>query len=246
MIYVITAWYNEQFLANLFLSHYSFADKIIILLDESNNDNSTQIISRYSNAEIRKLSMPHGMDDALKQAQINKTYNSIIDKNRWVIIADVDEFIYLPQQGLNEYLSQITVDIVKVDYYQMYQHKTENKLNIDSPVFLQRRHGKQIIAKANWKKPCIARTSRPLKWSPGHHDVMANSVPPCIIDSRLLLGAHWSMADIDLAIDRRINGRRNRMSPENLQCGFSHHNFKITAQDIIDECNENNNCPLIF
>jgi len=247
MIYVITAWYNEQSLANLFLSHYCFADKIIILLDESNNDDSLEIINNYKNTEVRRLSMPHGMDDALKQFQINETYNSITAKDSWVIIVDADEFVYLPQQGLKEYLSQIESDVVKVDYYQIYQHKTENSLDLNLPVFSQRRYGKKTVnLKASWEKPCIARTLKSLKWAPGHHDVMSNNIPPCRIDNKLLLGAHWAMAEVDLAIARRILGRRNRMSPSNLQRGFSHHNFKITEQDIIDECRQNNDCPLIF
>ena len=36
-IEVITAWYNEEILAPYFLKHYSFADRIHILLDDLKN-----------------------------------------------------------------------------------------------------------------------------------------------------------------------------------------------------------------
>ena len=47
MITVISAWYNEEFLASLFLKHYSFADKIVILLDESTNDHTVEMINLF-------------------------------------------------------------------------------------------------------------------------------------------------------------------------------------------------------
>jgi len=249
MITVVTAWYNEAFLADLFLSHYSFADKIIILLDELNNDNSLEIIKKYSNIEVKKLLMPDGMDDALKQLQINQTYINLADKPGWVIIADADEFIYFPQNGMKNYLAQSIHDVIKVDYYQIYQHKFEKPLNHITPVFEQRRCGKKVVnLNASWEKPCIARTGLSLNWTPGHHDVVTivKRSTPITISDKKLLGAHWAMADIDLAIERRIAGRKNRMSKNNLARGFSNHNFKITKEQIIKECEQNSSCPQIF
>lgn len=238
MITVITCWYNEEFLSNLFLSHYSFADKIIILLDENNNDNTLNIINKNNNIEIKTLKMPDGMDDQLKQDQINNEYKTINDG--WVIIADADEFIYLPEQGMSSYLKNIKEDVVKIDYFQMYQHKNENPLNQVTPVFEQRRYGIRN-GLDRWIKPAIARANIGIKWTVGHHEISTLNIHPIP-----LFGAHWAMADIDLAINRRISGRKNRMSQNNYNYRYSNHNFRITEEEIETICQKNNNCPLVF
>lgn len=237
MITVITAWYNEEFLSNLFLSHYIFADKIIILLDQNNTDNSIDYISKFKNTTIKKLEMPEGMDDRLKQDQINREYRKIDDG--WVIIADADEFIYLPKNGINNFLETVKEDTVKIDYFQMYQHVTEKPLDSMTPVFQQRRYGMRN-GFSRWQKPAIARTGQYIFWEPGHHGNNSDPHP------EMLKGAHWAMADVNLAINRRIKGRRDRMSPENLAIGFSRHNFEITEEQIKEICKKYNNCPRVF
>jgi hypothetical protein len=240
MITVITAWYNEEFLANLFLKHYEFADKIIILLDENNSDDTEFVIDKYRNIEVKTLKMPFGMDDGLKQEQINNEYKSI--KDGWVIIADADEFIYFVSHDMLSYLEVIDTNdhIIKVDYFQMYQHKTEKRLNIMDPIFDQRKYGIRN-GMERWKKPAVARANKNLIWTVGHHEVNTTN-----IHVPMLIGAHWAMADIDLAIERRIHGRRNRMSPNNYATGRSNHNFNISEDQIKRTCRLYQDCPLVF
>lgn len=249
MITVITAWYNEEFLASIFLRHYSFADEIIILLDESTNDDSVNIINRFKIyplymyrplITVKKLVMPNGMDDQLKQSQINSEYKKI--NTGWVIIADADEFIKIPSDGLECFLEPIAADVVKVDYVQMYQNKSELPLNRIYPPFEQRRYGKRNGFE-RWRKPAVVKAGKGLKWTVGHHEINAR---PDQIHNEMLLGAHWYMADQHLAIERRINGRKNRMSPENYKAQMSAHNFTITEHDIEDVCRANMNCPRVF
>jgi len=251
MITVITAWYNEEFLASLFLRHYSFADRIVVLLDEGTSDNTIDMMTGFRmrnigndipdiDIDIKVLKMPDGMDDKLKQKQINDEYKSIDDG--WVIIVDADEFISIPDQGLDEYLNMVTADVVKVDYFQMYQHKTEIPLNRTEPIFFQRSHGKRNGFE-RWKKPSVVRAGKGFAWSVGHHEIDADKEQ---IYSEMLSGAHLYMSDVDLAIERRIYGRKNRMSKVNYKSGLSAHNFNITEQDIIDECIKNMDCPKVF
>ena len=146
MITILSAWYNEEFLARLFLEHYRFADQIIILLDQSTNDDTIDIIKEFIDSptydtfiSFRTLKMPNGFDDKLKQEQVNQQYLKI--KKGWVIEVDADEFIYPPAFGLQNFLNTVEENIVKVEFWQMYQHKTESSLNKEDPVFKQRRHG---------------------------------------------------------------------------------------------------------
>lgn len=246
MITIITCWYNEEFLANLFLRHYSFADEIIILLDESNDDNTRRVVCKFINGftnapevTVKRLNMPNGLNDKLKQEQINSEYKAVTDG--WVIIADADEFIYIPEGGLHKFLS-ITSDVVKVDYLQMYQHETETVFNSEQPVFEQRRYGKRNGLE-RWRKPAVARAGKNFSWMVGHHHINAK---PYQFHNEMLLGAHLSMADVDLAIKRRIYGHRNRQSEENYKAKLSVHNWKITEQKIREICFENKTCNRVF
>ena len=49
---IITMWYNEAFLAPLFLNHYSFANTIHLLYDEDTTDNTLDIVSKYNNVKV--------------------------------------------------------------------------------------------------------------------------------------------------------------------------------------------------
>lgn len=250
MITIISAWYNEEFLAPLFLKHYDFADRIIILLDEGTNDGTLDIIKNFmhdgSFTSFRRLAMPNGMDDLLKQYQVNKQYRQI--KKGWVIEVDADEFIKVPDVGMKEYLGGIEADVVKLEFWQMYQHKTESSLNNYDPVFEQRRYGKKYVyhkkgVPERWNKPCVIRAGKGLIWGVGHHTVNAENNQ---FHNDMIPAAHWYMADADFAIERRIRGRKNRMSAENYKHGLSFHNFKITVQRIKEECAANKNCQRVF
>ena len=245
MITVISAWYNEEFLAPLFLDHYSFADRIIIMLDESTNDDTIFRIRDCMDVagnmiSVRRLKMPNGMDDKLKQKQVNYQYGKI--KEGWVIEVDADEFIKVPEMGMRAYLKEVEADVVRLEFWQMYQHKTECVLNNCTPVFEQRKHGKKNGFE-RWNKPCVVRAGKDIAWTVGHHEIIANKNQ---FHNEMIPAAHLYMCDVGLAVDRRINGRKNRMSKENYMNKMSCHNFNIKAQDIINECEANQNCQQVF
>ena len=244
MITIISAWYNEEFLAPLFLNHYSFADRIIIMLDESTNDGTIdeikKFVARDSFISFRKLKMPSGMDDILKQKQVNEQYSQI--KEGWVIEVDADEFIKVPEMGMREYLKEVEADVVRLEFWQMYQHKTECALNNCTPVFEQRKHGKKNGFE-RWNKPCVVRAGKDIAWTVGHHEIIANKNQ---FHNEMIPAAHLYMCDVGLAVDRRIKGRRNRMSKENYINTLSAHNFNITVQKIINECEANQDCQQVF
>ena len=49
---VITRWFNEAFFAPFFLSHYAWADEIIVLLEKTSTDDSAKIVKKYRNASV--------------------------------------------------------------------------------------------------------------------------------------------------------------------------------------------------
>lgn len=238
MISVVTAWYNEEFLAPIFLNHYRYAEKIYVLVDEGTTDLSPTIALAYPNVVLQSLRMPEGMDDVLKQEQINEVYDSIV--GGWVIAVDADEFIKEPMCGMADFLKTEFDHVVKVRFYNMYQHTTEDILNQRDPVFEQRRHGVPW-AKIGFK-PCIARSGTIDGWHPGVHNINGKGR----YSQTELIGAHWRMADMGLALERRIAGRRDRMSQANVRRKLTTHDFDITKEAIIEDCITHQDCPLVF
>jgi len=237
VITVITPWRNEEFLAPLFLKHYDFADQIIILLDESTDDGTIDKI-QYSGANtiisVKKLEMPAGFDSYLSKKQIDEQYSRI--KNGWVILVDADEFIKIPEMGMREYLSNVEAGVIEIMFWQIYQHKTENRLNDYTPVFEQRKHGIRTRREI-WNKPCIVRAGKGYEWDVGHHNIH----PYINIHNEFLPGSHWAMADVDLTIIRRILGHVDRQSEADIRAGID---LITSEEEIINICNEYKDCPV--
>jgi hypothetical protein len=54
------------------------------------------------------------------------------------------------------------------------------------------------------------------------------------------------MADPDLAVKRRMRGRRELQSGENIRYNWGFHNFDITEEKIRAECRAHENDPALF
>jgi hypothetical protein len=231
---VITCMYNEEFLAPFFLSHYSWADKITVLLDTATSDRTGEILCADLGVSIIPFLMPDGMDDGEKSRQISQNYSqSTAD---WVIIADTDEFIFIGKDDLAKIDDQYNVAAVAL--HSVYRHRTEADLDPTRPIKEQRRHG---YMDPLYIKPSIARGGLDISWGPGHHEInwARNQYPAAFI------GAHWANADPCFCVQRRIRGRRDRQSPTNYMYGWSTQNHYITEADVLAECSEHEIDPRI-
>ena len=231
---VITCMYNEEYLAPFFLAHYSWADKITVLLDTATTDRTGEILCADLGVNIVPLLMLDGMDDGEKSRQISKTYRQ--STSDWVIIADADEFIFLGKNDLARV--EDIYNVAAVALYNVYRHRTEGDLDPRWPIKEQRRHG---VLDSRYIKPSIARGGLEISWGPGHHEIEGtrNQYPTAF------LGAHWANADSCFCVRRRIQGRRDRQSLTNYQFGWSTHNQHITEDDVLNECREHEIDPRI-
>jgi glycosyltransferase involved in cell wall biosynthesis len=242
-IAIVTMWFNEAFLAPLFFRHYEgLVDRICVILDDDSDD-ETEAICRAFGADVIKFHFPDGMDDDLKIEQYNKVAGAL--PHDWILGLDADEFLHQPEKArdLIEGMGH-EFDFIRVEWWQMYQHETEDRLNRVIVPFDQRRHGDRasFIKKPGQFKPCIVKNEKPFKWMPGCHELIGNLKEAGFI----LSGAHWANADCDLAIKRRIAGRKNRMSQVNKHKGYTTHNFNVTEQEIKDLCDRHRNDPKLF
>ena len=243
-IEIITMWYNEEFLAPLFLRHYSYADKITLFYDRDTSDNTLEIARQYPNVVVKPFRFPDMFDDSIKQIYLNSAYaESSCD---WALLVDADEFAFVMRDGephadIRETLSQCRADVVNLCFLDVHRHATDSDIDPDLPPVPQRRHGKIGIG-----KPCAAKTGLDIKWGPGSHRLLK----PLPEGLRLLTGilhcAHWSMADPCFSFKRRLQDRKPRESQNNLKLGFDIHNHSITLQKLKEMAKDSLDDPIVI
>jgi glycosyltransferase involved in cell wall biosynthesis len=246
-IEVISMWYNEEKIAPFFLKHYGFADKITIFLDDDTTDKSQEICKEYPNTTVVPFHFPDMLDDGLKAATLSRYAH--MSECDWVINADADEFVFHKDMPLHDYLKYYACgDVVQVPFWQVYRHKTDIDLRAEGIIHTQRRHGDPragyFAGKRHiFNKPIIVRSRTTPEWLPGNHRV---NIKFGIRDKRdTVQGVHWAMADPELAIARRMNGPL-RQSQANKDHGWTKHQWDVTRDKVLEECQQHLNDPQVF
>lgn len=241
-IVVVSAWYNEAFLAPFFLSHYAYADKIHLIIDVATTDKTHDICARYSNVEIEGFSSPEGMDDGINIGLVNKRVASL--DCDWVYVVDADELVFPKNMGNpRDVLARQTGNLLYVPLRNVYRHITDSDLDPNKPALEQRRHGDPVVH-SDYTKPMIAKPETGIQWQVGHHSYHSNSKLKRSQES--FQGVHWQSVDVEMAIERRLKGRRDRLSPANIKNKWGDDNLSLTEEFIRAECNAHLNDPQLF
>jgi len=251
VIEMITMWYNEEFLAPYFLNHYNDIDRIHIFVDSDTNDKTRDIISGYGNVLIHDFTFPDMMDDIIKIDLLNNFYHTL--DGDYVALVDADEFIF----DLRDHLRKHNEMLHYTKFWNVYRHSSDSDLNPLLPIKEQRRHGVSDFEGFNiYTKPNIVRSKiEDFRWTVGHHNASLQSrdMNFChlnknldIADASILTGAHWAMADLKYVIDRRLKGRKERQSKENIRRKLTVQHHNITEQYLIEQCQKHLNDPIVF
>ena len=130
---VITTYFKEEFLAPLFLLHYSWADHIHIITQP----------------------FPDGkFNDHFKRDIINAAIaRSHAD---WVIVVDFDEFVFPYPYGTDPHkvLDEEKGDRIRVPMWRVWRHHTDKDIDRMQTPVPQRLHG---VANPEHTKPCVFR-----------------------------------------------------------------------------------------
>ncbi len=91
-IVTFTQFWNEACILPFYLRHYSqFAEKMVFY-DHGSTDNSREIIRSFPNTEIREIK--GRFTEEMKRDNFNNCYKEERGKSDFVIVGDVDEFLY--------------------------------------------------------------------------------------------------------------------------------------------------------
>lgn len=246
-ITIITRFFNDEILIPFFLDHYSYADEFIVLLDKGTIDRTREILSRHKNIKIVETEFPYGYSPRIplevKQEIINETTTD------WIICADVDEFIFPTGfVDVKKVLAETEGDVIYANMWQVYRHYSELPLDNTVKAIHLRRHGPpergDMANNRMDNKPIVFRSGLNLEWNLGFHSYKPKEgvkVSKTVFD-----GAHWKMADPELAIIRRMAGRRENVSQEQIDARWAFQDFDITEEEIRTECTAHLNDPQLF
>ena len=246
-ITIVTRWCNDEMIAPFFLDHYSYADEIIILLSSETIDNTRDIINEFNNTRIIEFEYTNGIFDGKESTeQMEKVIRDIT--TNWIIAVDADEFVW-PKgfKDIREVLREANGNVIYTDMWQVYKHHSEMDLDPTLKAIWLRRHGDPNRTKgenARYCKPIVFRSGLNLKWGIGFHDFEPN--PIVQISKERFDGAHWMMADPELAIVRRLRGRKEKVSKRNIKNQWSCNNFNITEEEIRRICQQHLDDPQLF
>ena len=101
--YYAVCWNEEKMLPFMFQHYDTFVDKFFIYDNES-TDKSADIIA--ANPKVKKISFQtEGFEDEIQNTIKNECWKSSRGKADYVIVCDIDEFLYIP--NIQEYLSNL-------------------------------------------------------------------------------------------------------------------------------------------
>jgi len=215
-IEVIATYYREEFLAPLFMLHYSdWVDKITLLTN------------KFEDGQF---------DDEVKLAWINDAIaRSTAD---WVIAVDFDEFVFPRPYGTSPRLAleAETGHIINSAMIRVWRHHTDVDIDRMANPILQRRHGEK-----DHVKPCIFRP-RGVQIEIGGHGA---KIPPDYQYGTEWSGVHWANADPCFWIERSIRDRGSRLSQKNVSRGWGTHALR-TREQILAEIEAHRNDPVML
>jgi hypothetical protein len=150
-IHVYAIAWNERRIIEFFLRHYEALAERIVVYDEDSDDGSREILGAREKVEVRRFvrSDPKSLELS-KLAILNHCWKEARNVADWVIIVDIDEFVFHPR--LTEYLSKQKrrrVTIIPTLGFQMISEQfPRHDENLASTRTMGSPH-------ASYNKPCI-------------------------------------------------------------------------------------------
>jgi len=221
-VQVIASYFREEFLAPLFFLHYDWADSITLITRRRDD---------------------HLFDDEDKTNWVNEAVRQSMSD--WVVLVDMDEFIFPTPYGLNPrvVLEQEDGSLIYSHMVRVWRHKNDSDIDRTRHPVPQRLHGiTDLQDDGGHIKPCVFRPNTTIKMGAGNHNI--ESETPLLV-GREWSGSHWANADPCFWVERETRDRGPRLTQRNKERGYGTHTLR-TKEQILDECKAHENDPKII
>ncbi len=245
-IFPLCMVYNEEKILPFFLRHYEHLPEIHVLFETDSDDRSHEILTAHPKVKIWPIHIPDGINDIAKVRLVN-TFIHRLNYADWLYVVDSDEFIFPAKKEDDAYFlarqEAAGANVVMAFMYQVYRHETDADLDPTKPPVPQRMHGdpelfstkqeKNRDCNAHYIKPIVIKPASGIQFSPGNHLIVDSA--QIELSGEEYIGAHWQMADPELALDRRLK-RRARMSESNKRFAMGFQHWDVDENYIRKEC----------
>ncbi len=215
--YYAVCW-NEARIIPHFLRYYSkLADKII-LADDGSTDGSVELVGSHNNVEVKGTGRPDGQSFIdFNHAWYNQAWKQSRDVADWVIVGNLDEFIFHPD--LRDYLGQCLSDGVTVVPVLGFQMLGEHRIDSDQDLFTSYQFGAPF---SNMSKYSIFRPDEitEINYGVGRHTAAptGNLVMPA---EDLVLNLHYKYIDKEYLVGRHRAQNARRIAKD-IERGYGH------------------------
>jgi hypothetical protein len=167
-VHIYLLCYNESALIGHTIDHYlkRFKNTRITILDNESTDGSVEI-AKSKGCEIRSWSSDNNIDDQKFIDMKNNVWKEIDqdDKNQWTIVADMDEWLCISEEELEEEHAKGTTILSTIGYNIVADSKTEDLSDLDLH---------SLNRGLYWKEECKSLCFKPseileMNYEPGAH-----------------------------------------------------------------------------
>lgn len=214
--YYAVCWNEERILPfmfqyyDLFVNHYT-------IYDNYSDDQSEEIIKKHGNADIVKFSMGGHIDDSIYQDIKNNCWKRSRGKADFVIVCDIDEFLYYP--NITNALQELTEKHISLPLTEGYNMYSSTYPTIGEEITKQVRQG---VTDSAYNKSIIFDPHRivEINYLPGAHQ--AKPIGIVKRSSKSLKVLHYKNLGLEYVLDRyHTLGRR--LSEKNKEQGLGTH-----------------------
>ena len=215
-IHVYTVAWNEEMMMPFFLRHYSrFCEKIVVFDNES-TDGTREIVSACPQAELRSYATNNQSSERSKMHIRNSAYKESRDRADWVIVCDVDEFLYHPRLLTQlRYYRWLGVNFPKVRGFDMVPDSAPGP---NENLAARYRFG---VSNGRFDKRIIFSPHLEMQYAPGSHSAVRPSGARESLRADLKL-LHYKMLNQEYFVQRnRLLGARR--SEDNVSNNWASH-----------------------
>lgn len=211
--YYAVCWNEERMLPFMF-KHYESSVEKFFIYDNYSDDSSENIILAHPNTNIKKFSMDGEINDHVYQDIKNNCWKRSRGKADFVIVCDMDEFLYHPdlQSALSE-MKRNGQTIVKPQGYNMYSSNEPAK---GIPLTTQVPCG----VRDQWFDKCILfdpHSIVEINYKPGAHE--CHPVGRVVWNKNDFKLLHYKNIGLNSVLARKKQ-YSSRLSQENISKGF--------------------------